>query len=57
MMRSVPDELMDGLVARIPLRRVGAPVDIAAAISYLVSDESAYVTGAVLPVNGGLFIG
>ena len=57
MMQSVPEELMNGLTARIPLRRVGAPDDIAAAISYLASDEAAYITGAVLPVNGGLFIG
>ena len=57
MMRSVPAELMDGLVARIPLHRVGAPDDIAAAIAYLASDDASYITGAVVPVNGGLFIG
>jgi 3-oxoacyl-[acyl-carrier protein] reductase len=57
MMRSVPPEMLDGLAARIPLRRIGDAGDIAAAISYLVSDEAAYITGAVVPVNGGLFIG
>jgi 3-oxoacyl-[acyl-carrier protein] reductase len=57
MMHSVPPELMDGLAARIPLHRIGAPADIASAIAYLASDEASYITGAVLPVNGGLFIG
>jgi len=57
MTRSVPVELMDGLVGRIPLHRIGAPDDIAAAISFLASDEASYVTGAAMPVNGGLFIG
>jgi 3-oxoacyl-[acyl-carrier protein] reductase len=57
MMRGVPAELMAGLEARIPLGKVGRPYDIAAAISYLLSDEAAYITGATVPVNGGLFIG
>jgi NAD(P)-dependent dehydrogenase (short-subunit alcohol dehydrogenase family) len=38
----------------IPLGRLGTPEDVAAAISYLVSDDAAYVTGAVLTVDGGL---
>jgi 3-oxoacyl-[acyl-carrier protein] reductase len=57
MMRSVPAELLDGLAARIPLRRIGRTDDIASAIAYLASDDASYVTGAVVPVNGGLFIG
>jgi 3-oxoacyl-[acyl-carrier protein] reductase len=39
----------------IPLERLGRPEDIAAAVSYLVSDEASYVTGAVLNVHGGLW--
>jgi 3-oxoacyl-[acyl-carrier protein] reductase len=57
MMHSVPEELMRGLSKRIPLGRIGITDDIAAAIAYLTSDEAGYITGAVLPVNGGLFIG
>lgn len=57
MMHSVPAELMMGFATRIPLGRIGVTDDIAAAIAYLASDEASYVTGAVVPVNGGLFIG
>ena len=39
-----------------PLRRVGRPTDVAAAVSFLVSDEAAYVTGHALTVDGGLTI-
>ncbi len=41
------------LVERIPLRRLGSPEEVAAAIYYLCSDEASYITGAEIPVNGG----
>lgn len=40
-----------------PIRRTCTPADVAAAVGYLVSDDAAYVTGIVLPVDGGLTIG
>jgi 3-oxoacyl-[acyl-carrier protein] reductase len=42
------------LTAAIPLGRMGRPEDVAAAVVYLASDEAAWVTGAVLHVNGGM---
>jgi len=40
--------------AWIPLQRAGRPDDVAAAVAYLASDAGAYVTGQVIPVNGGM---
>ncbi len=48
-----PDSLYDAIVARLPLRRIGQPEDIAGAVAYLVSDDASWVTGQVLSPNGG----
>jgi NAD(P)-dependent dehydrogenase (short-subunit alcohol dehydrogenase family) len=53
---NVSADRYDEIVAAIPLRRAGRPVDIAGACLYLASDLSAYVTGAVVDVNGGSHI-
>lgn len=45
------------VVAETPLKRAGTPDDVAAAVGYLVSADAAYVTGLVLPVDGGLTMG
>lgn len=42
---------------KIPLKRLGSPADVAAAAAFLAADESAYMTGTVLHVNGGLYMG
>jgi len=51
---ALPDEQKEKLLAAIPVARLGQPADIAAAITYLASDEAAYVTGQTLHVNGGM---
>jgi 3-oxoacyl-[acyl-carrier protein] reductase len=50
-------ELKDKMLAHIPLKRMGRPDDIAAAVRFLASEEAAYITGHVLDVNGGMFMG
>ncbi|MBM4205907.1 MAG: beta-ketoacyl-ACP reductase [Gammaproteobacteria bacterium] len=45
------------MLARIPMGRAGQADDVASAVSWLACDSSAYVTGATIPVNGGLFLG
>ena len=53
----LPQKVKDDLLARIPLGRMGADAEIAAAIVFLASEEAGYITGAVLDVNGGLRMG
>ncbi|MBQ8796791.1 MAG: 3-oxoacyl-ACP reductase FabG [Oscillospiraceae bacterium] len=52
MMKAVPKEIIDPMIARIPLRRLGQPEDIANAFLFLASDEASYITGVILSVDG-----
>jgi 3-oxoacyl-[acyl-carrier protein] reductase len=54
MTQSLTDDQKDGINATIPMKRMGAPNEIASAVAYLASDEAAYVTGATIHVNGGM---
>ena len=44
---------VEDIAARIPVRRIGIPEDIAATCSFLVSEEAGYITGQIVGVNGG----
>jgi 3-oxoacyl-[acyl-carrier protein] reductase len=56
MTEEMTEAARESLSAQIPLARLGAPEDVAAAIAYLASEEAAYVTGHVLNVSGGLYM-
>ena len=50
------DEIKESYTSKIPLKRFGSPKDIAEAVAFLLSDSSAYITGEVLKVNGGMYM-
>ena len=52
MMKAVPKEVIEPMIERIPLRRLGQPEDIANAFVFLASDEASYITGVILSVDG-----
>jgi len=56
MTRALSEEQRGALLTQIPLGRLGAPEDVAAAVAYLASPDGGYVTGTVLHVNGGMFM-
>jgi 3-oxoacyl-[acyl-carrier protein] reductase len=56
MTKSLPEAARGKLMERIPLGKLGTPEDIAHAVAYLASEGAAYVTGATLHVNGGMYM-
>jgi len=54
MTRVLSDKAKENALAAIPMRRMGSADDVARAVAFLASDEAAYVTGHVLPVDGGM---
>ena len=57
MLAALPDDQQTAYAEAVPLGRLGQAEEVAAAITFLASDPAAYITGAVLPVDGGLFMG
>jgi 3-oxoacyl-[acyl-carrier protein] reductase len=56
MTRAISDSARVEWAAKIPLRRLGTPDDVAWAVCFLASDEAAYITGQVIAVNGGMYM-
>lgn len=57
MTKDLPEEHKKSLMAQIPAQRLGKTDDIANAVVFLASEQAGYVTGTVLHVNGGMFMG
>jgi acetoacetyl-CoA reductase len=56
MVRAVPPEVLDKIIAKIPTRRLGKPEEIAAIVAFLASDDAAFSNGATFTVNGGQYL-
>ena len=56
MTKAITDKAHGDWTTQIPLGRLGTPADVAAAVSFLASDEASYITGQVLAVNGGIYM-
>jgi 3-oxoacyl-[acyl-carrier protein] reductase len=57
MVRTIPEKVMQQMVARTPLGRTGRPEDVAEAYAWLASEAASFINGIVLPVDGGLVLG
>lgn len=53
---TIPEPIRSQIIGQIPVGRIGEPKEIARAVAFLTANDAGYITGANLPVNGGLFI-
>ena len=53
MVRAVPPAVLEKIIAKIPVGRLGRAEDIARSVAFLVADDASFITGATLSVNGG----
>lgn len=56
MTAALPDMVKEEMLKRIPLKRLGNPQDVAAAVAFLASDWASYITGETIHVNGGMYM-
>lgn len=56
MVAAVPEKVLQGIIAQIPVNRLGKAEEIARCVSYLVSEDAAFMTGATMTINGGQYI-
>ena len=57
MLAALPDDKRDSMSAQVPVGRIGSVDEVAAAVMFLASEPAGYITGAVVPVDGGLGMG
>jgi 3-oxoacyl-[acyl-carrier protein] reductase len=56
MVKSVPEKILAAMKERIPLGRLGEPKEVAQLFLFLASDESNYINGAVISIDGGITV-
>lgn len=56
MVKGVPDEVLDKILSKIPLGRLGKASEVAGTVAFLASQEGDFITGQVIDINGGLYI-
>ncbi len=56
MVKAIREDILNNIVNSIPMKRLGEPKEIAALCNYLASDDAAYITGATIDINGGLYM-
>jgi 3-oxoacyl-[acyl-carrier protein] reductase len=56
MTAKLPQEVKDAMLSKIALKRAGTADDVAAAVSFLASEDASYITGHVINVNGGMYM-
>jgi len=56
MTSAMPAEVLDAIVSQVPVGRMASPEEIAHSVCFLTEDKNAYITGANLPVNGGMYM-
>ena len=57
MTKELTQAQQEQMLSRIPMGRVGQGDEVASAVAWLASDSASYITGATIPVNGGLYLG
>ena len=56
MTAKVPERILEGIVARVPLGRMGEPEDVAAVVAFPASSQAGYITGQTININGGIYM-
>jgi acetoacetyl-CoA reductase len=56
MVSAVPPDILKKIIMQIPVGRLGAAIDIARAVLYLAADESGFITGSTISINGGQYM-
>jgi acetoacetyl-CoA reductase len=57
MVRAIPADVLDKIIAGIPVKRLGKPEEIASIVAWIASEDGGYATGSDFSLNGGLHMG